>query len=63
MVGFLLNFDYCQQEVVSDVISCMVNQDVGMDVCANFGEVEVVGGVIFGPFSNVDTSDRKYILT
>ena len=25
-------------EVVSDVISGMVNQDVGMDVCANFGD-------------------------
>ena len=25
-------------EVVSDVISGMVNQEVGMDVCANFGD-------------------------
>ena len=28
-----LNFDNCQPEIVSDVISDMVNQDVGMDVC------------------------------
>ena len=31
-----LNFDSCQPDVVSDVISGMVEQDVGMDVCANF---------------------------
>ena len=30
--------DNCQREVVSDVISGTVNQDVGMDVCANFGD-------------------------
>ena len=33
-----LNFDNCQPEVVSDVISGMVNQDVGMDVCTNYGD-------------------------
>ena len=31
------NFDNCQPEVVGDVISSMVDEDVGMDVCANFG--------------------------
>ena len=31
-----LNFDNCQPEVVSDVISDMTDQDAGMDVCANF---------------------------
>ena len=34
----LLNFDNCQPEVVSDVIPGMVDQDVGMDVRANFGD-------------------------
>ena len=38
MVGFLLNFNDCQPEVVSDVISGKFDEDVGMDVCANFGD-------------------------
>ena len=29
------NFDNCQPEVVSDDISGMADQDVGVDVCAN----------------------------
>ena len=33
-----LNFDDCQLEVVSDVISGMVDQGVGLDVCVNFGD-------------------------
>ena len=33
-----LNFDNCQPEVDSDVISCVVDQDVGVDVCGNFGD-------------------------
>ena len=33
-----LNFYNCQPEVVSDVISSVVDQDVGVDVCANFGD-------------------------
>ena len=32
------NFDNCQPETVSEVISSTVNQDVGMDVCAHFGD-------------------------
>ena len=32
-----INFDNYQPEVLSDVISGMAVQDVGMDVCANFG--------------------------
>ena len=32
-----LNFYRCQPEVVSNVISAMADQDVGKDVCANFG--------------------------
>ena len=30
--------DNCQPVVVSDVISSMAVQDVGMDVCGNFGD-------------------------
>ena len=30
-----LNVDNCQPEPVSDVISGMVDQDAGMDICAN----------------------------
>ena len=33
----VFDVDNCQPEVVSYVISGMANQDVGMDVCANFG--------------------------
>ena len=33
-----LNFDNCQPAVVGDVISGMVDQDIGMDICANFGD-------------------------
>ena len=32
------NVDDCQPEVVSDVISGMIHQDVGGDVRANFGD-------------------------
>ena len=32
------NFNNCQPEVFSDVISGMVDQDVGVNVCANFGD-------------------------
>ena len=35
---FFKNFDNCQPEVVSDVISVTADQDVGMDVCVNFGD-------------------------
>ena len=42
-VGFgifdhFLNFDDCQPEVVSNVMYGMVDQDVGVDVCAHFGD-------------------------
>ena len=37
-----LNFDSCQLETVSDVISGMVDQDVGMDVRANFGDFDFI---------------------
>ena len=32
------NFDICQPEAVSDVISGMADQDGGLDVSANFGD-------------------------
>ena len=32
-----LNVDNCQPNVVSDVIPELINLDVGMNVCANFG--------------------------
>ena len=38
IVARFLNFDNRQLEVVSDVISGTADQDVGMDVCANFGD-------------------------
>ena len=31
-------FDNYQPEAVSDVMSGMVDQDVGLDVCTNFGD-------------------------
>ena len=42
-VGFgifdrFLNFYNCQPEVVTNVISGRVDQDVGMDECANFAD-------------------------
>ena len=33
----ILNYDNCQPEVVSDVISGIVDHDVSTDACANFG--------------------------
>ena len=32
------NFDNCRPEVVSDAISGMADQDVGMDTSTNFGD-------------------------
>ena len=53
-----LNFNNCQLELVSDVISGPAVQDVGMDVCANLGDSRLkpleASWVIFGCFSNVD---------
>ena len=33
-----LNFDNCRLDVFGDVISGVVNQDVGLDACANFDD-------------------------
>ena len=59
-----LNFDDCQPEVVSDVISGIVNQDVGVDACANFGDsiLKPSEASISAPFRTSITSDRKYIV-
>ena len=58
--GGIFDGFYCcslRPEVVSYVISGMADQDVGMGVCANIGDSRLkpsIGGVIFGPSSNVD---------
>ena len=33
-----VNFNNCQPEIVSDVLSGTADQDVGMDICANFDD-------------------------
>ena len=60
-----LNFDNCQPEVVIDVISGMVNQNVGMGVCANFGDsrLKLSEASFSAVFRTSITSDRKYIVT
>ena len=44
-----LNFDNCQPEAASYVISGMAVEDVGMDVCAHFGD------------SRLKTSDAAFL--
>ena len=60
-----LNFDNCQPEVVSDVISGMADQDVGMDGCANFGDsrLQVSEASFSAPFQTSISSDRKDVVT
>jgi len=59
------NFDNCRPEVVSDVISGTADQDVGMDVCANFGDsrLKPSEASFSASFRTSITSDRKYIMT
>ena len=59
------HFDNCQPEEVSDVISGMVNQDIGMDVCANFGDssLKPSKASFSALFRTSMTSDRMYIVT
>ena len=61
----ILNFDNCQPKVASEVISGMVNQDVGMDVGANFGDFRLKSSEasFSALFRTPLTSDRKYIVT
>ena len=59
-----LSFDNCRPEVVSDVISGLADQDVGMDVCANFRDSklkpsEASFSVLF---RTPITFDREYIV-
>ena len=49
-----LNYDNCQPQVVSDVISGMVDRDVGLDVCANFGDSRLKLSAASFSASNVD---------
>ena len=62
---FVLNFDNCQPEVVSDVISGMTDQNVSVDVCANFRDFRLKPSEasFSAPFRTSVTSDRKYIVT
>ena len=58
-------FGNCQPEVVSDVISGMVDQDVGMNVRANFGDsrLKLSDASFSAVFRRSTTSDRKYVVT
>ena len=60
-----LNFDDCQTEAASDVISGTVDHDVGVDVRANFGYPRLKPSeVSFSALLRTSiTSDRKYIVT
>ena len=61
----LLNLDNCQPEVVSEVISGMADQDVGMDLCTNLADSRLKPSDVSFPalFRTSITSDRKHILT
>ena len=54
-----LNFDNCQPEDVSDVTSGTVNQDVGVDICANFGDSRLKPSEASLSARTSITSDRK----
>ena len=60
-----LNFDNCQTAVVSDVISGTVDQYLGMDVFANFGDsrFKTSEPSFSAVFRTPITSDRKYMVT
>ena len=59
------NFNNCQPEAVSYVISGMADQDVGTDVCANFGDCRLKPSEasFSALFRTSIISDRKYIVT
>ena len=59
-----LNFNNCQSEVVSDVISGTADQDVGTDVLVVFGDsrLKPSEASFWALFRMSITSDRKYIL-
>ena len=62
---FFLNFDNCQSEEVSGVVSGMVDQVIGIDVCANFGDsrLKALEASFLALFRTSITSDRKYLVT
>ena len=59
-----LNFDNCQPEAVSDVISGVVDQDVSVYVCAIFGDsrLKPSEASFSTHFRTSITSDRKNIV-
>ena len=61
----LFNFNNCQPEVVSDVISGMADQDFGMDVRASFGDsrLKMSKASFSAHFQTLITSGWKYIMT
>ena len=68
-VGFcifdrFLNFNNCQSEAVSDVISGIADQEVGMDICANSGDsrLKPSEASFSALFQTSITSDWKYIV-
>ena len=60
-----LYFDNCLPEIISDVISGIFDQNVGMVVCDNFGDSRLTPteASFSAPFRTSITSDRKYIVT
>ena len=60
-----LNFDNYQPEVVSDIISGTVNRDVGIDVCADFGDsrLKLSEASFSATFRTSITFNWKYIVT
>ena len=60
-----LNFDNCQPAVVSDVISGKADEDVGLDVCGNFGDSRLKSSdaSFSAVFRTSITSERKNIVT
>ena len=59
------NFDKCQQEVVSDIITGMAVQDVNLDLCGNFGDSRLKQSeASFSAILRTSiTSDRKKTVT
>ena len=62
---FFSNFNNYQPEVVSDVISGTADQDVGMDICTNFGDSRLIPpeASFSALFRTSITSDRMYVAT
>ena len=67
IVERFLNFDNFQPELVSDVISGTADQNVSMDVCADFGDsdsrLKPSVATFSALFRTSITSYRKYVVT